>query len=380
MRHQSQVELIQRILDLVARDEKDMRPHESTRAVTAYFDPARFEREHRAIFRRLPLIVARSEELQGPGTFMTHDALGLPLLLTRGEGGALSALLNVCRHRGTRIVDQPCGRREKFVCPYHAWTYGSDGALLRMTDAEGFAGIRPEERSLRRLPVAERHGFVWLLPEAGRSLDVAAWLGPVLDDDFDALGLARHVRYRPMRFHKKMNWKLTFDIFLEAYHLRYVHARSIYPVFFDNLGLFDRYRPHMRNLFPKRSIRGLAGTDPSGWALREHANVLYTIFPNSFMLVQPDHASFFSVYPDGPEASVIESYTLLPELPASEKAERHWQKNIDILVSAIEEDFSMGESIQRGMRSGANESFVFGRYEQSLAWFHEETDAALGEG
>ncbi|MBI3180098.1 MAG: hypothetical protein HYZ27_10580 [Deltaproteobacteria bacterium] len=105
---------------------------------------------------------------------------------------------------------------------------------------------------------------------------------------------------------------------------------------------------------------------------------MYTIFPNSLLLVQPDHMSFFTVNPLAPEETAIHGYTLLRELPKTARAEAYWEKNIAILHAAIEEDLERGGSIQSGLASGANEHFTFGRYEQSLTWFHDTIAAEIG--
>ncbi len=379
MDHATQVRLIHNVLGLIHAGRTDMVEREFRQPVEAYVSAPRLQREMDRLYRRQPLILGRSEQIANPGDFFTHDHYGLPLLVTRSDDGRLHVLLNVCRHRGTRVVNAGHGCRKVFVCPYHAWNYDCAGRLIRVSDEEGFPGLDRSRHGLVPLPAVERHGFIWsvLSPEA--ELDggaLAAWLG-TLDRDFESFDLAGHFLHRPVSLRFRMNWKLAFDIFLEAYHLRYVHSRSIYPMFYDNLGVFERFAPHMRNLFPKRSIESLRGSAPSGWDLRSHSNILYTLFPNTLMLVQPDHFSMFHVFPEGTAACRMQAYSLLPEPPKSEKATSHWQKNLEILMHATLEDFAMGESIQQGLDSGANQYFTFGRYEQSLAWFHESIAAAL---
>jgi phenylpropionate dioxygenase-like ring-hydroxylating dioxygenase large terminal subunit len=317
--------------------------------------------------------VAHASQLAEPGDFVT-SAGSAPLLIVRDEERRLRGYLNVCRHRGTQLVDAPCGHKKAFVCPYHAWTYALDGSLTRISHEEGFAGIDKAERGLRQIALAERFGFVWALPASDVSVD--DYLGANLCDDFEALGLSHHVPYAPVTFDKQLNWKLGIDIFLEGYHVHYAHRRTIAPMFFDNVNLFDRFAPHIRVVLPKKSITGLRELQHEAWELRPHANVLYMIFPNSLILVQPDHASLFQIYPRGLDRCVIEACTLLPEAPTSDKAKRYWQANIDVLHGAIAEDFALGESIQRGLHSGANQDVLFGRYEQSLAWYHEEIERA----
>ena len=132
----------------------------------------------------------------------------------------------------------------------------------------------------------------------------------------------------------------------------------------------------MRNLFPKRTIRQLATVDRSQWDLRQHSNILYYLFPNTLILVQPDHFSVFHIYPRGVSTSEIVFYTLVPEPVASEKAAGYWQKNIDILVAAVQEDMRMGESIQRGVAAAGR--YHYGRFEQSLDQLQKAIDSRLG--
>ncbi len=290
--------------------------------------------------------------------------------------GEVTCFLNVCRHRGTRLVREEQGqRRQAFVCPYHGWTYDSTGRLRAVPDDVGFPSRPAESVGLARVPVKERLGFLWVTLEPGGP-DVDTFLAPVMAD-MAGFGLEKHVAYNPHRLEKKLNWKLAIEIFLEAYHLKYAHRQSIYPIFFNNVGLVDRMAPHIRCVFPKRTIQELEGTPEAGWELRKHANVLFQLFPNVLILVQPDHVSVSTVHPMGTDLTEYRTFWLLPQRPETEKATRYWQKNIDILVGAVQEDMGMGESIQAGLRSGANESVRLARYEQGLRYFRDDLDAYL---
>ncbi len=377
MEHRTQVELIQRVHDLLDNKTTHMVDETFERAVEAYIDPARLKRETETVFRYYPIMAAHSSQLADPGDFVTLNALNVPIIVIRSKSGALNAFINVCRHRGTKLVWEECGVQKKaLVCPYHGWTYDQDGQLIHITDADGFPDVNKADFGLVRLPVEEKSGFVWVIPSPDRSIDMASFLG-TLGHDFDSYKLASHLIYKPYTLRKALNWKLVIDIFLETYHIKYAHTKTIYHLFFNNVGIFDQFYPHMRNLFPKRSIQTLPGTDTANWVLREHANILYYLFPNMLILVQPDHVSYFRVFPNSPEHSTIEAWTLVPEEPITDKARTYWDKNIAMLVSATEEDYVIGELIQQGMKSGANAALKFGRYEQSLMYFHQTVDDAL---
>lgn len=371
MRPEEQRSLVRRVLAHLDARTTDTAAEPSRRAVSAYTDPAVFAREQ-ALFRAGPIAVAHASQLAEPGAFVTHDASGAPLLVVRGDDGELRAFLNVCRHRGTRLTEAPCGQAKAFVCPYHAWSYGKDGALLGMPHERGFAGVAREERSLARVAVSVAAGLVFVHTD-----DAAGWLGP-LAEDLAGFGSATSHVYAPRVVERALNWKLAIDVFLEAYHLRPTHQTSIYKMFFDNVGLVDPVGPHLRNLFPKRTIRELAGVPEERWELRRHANVLFHVFPNTLILVEPDHIGVLHLWPLGIDRTRLTSYTLVPEPVASDKARAYWDANNAILYHAIDEDFAMGESIQRGLSSGANTDLVFGAFEHALAHFHAQVDARLG--
>jgi phenylpropionate dioxygenase-like ring-hydroxylating dioxygenase large terminal subunit len=379
MDRSTEIALIERVLAHVEAKTTDTAEAPTQTAARNYADEARHEREVARLFRSVPLAIAHSTALARPGDFLSHDATGVPLLVVRGDDGTVSAFMNVCRHRGTRVEHAPCGNARAFVCPYHAWSYARDGRLIGRPHERGFPGIDRESRGLVRVRAGEAAGLVFVSPEkvdADVTIDVRAWLGTLVDD-LDGFGIGSSHVYDPRTYTREVNWKLAIDIFLETYHLKTAHRDSIYAMFFDNIGLVEPMGPHLRNVFPKRSIVEMARGEKSAWSLRHHANILFHLFPNTLVLVQPDHAAVLHIWPQGPTRTMLTTYTLVPEPPQTDKARAYWDANNRILYGATDEDFALGESIQRGVESGANETFVFAAYEHALAHFHREIDTRV---
>lgn len=380
MERHVELALIERIIAYADNKTTDMAEQGGQLPVSRYSDPGRFEVECETIFGRLPRAVGHGSQIPDTGDFITVEAGHQPLLIVRREDGGLNAFINVCRHRGARLEWQACGKgRAKFTCRYHGWVYDADGRLKGIPGAEGFPELNRDLHGLKALAVEERHGFIWVQPQFGTELDLDDYLGDI-DADLAGWSLGGHVHYAPRSFSKRINWKLVIDTFLEGYHVRTAHAGTIAPMFLNNTGVSDRFGLHQRIVFPKHTLLGLKGTPPDQWSLRQHANILYVLFPNTMILVQPDHMGVFHGYPDGIDGVIVKAYSLLPEAPATDKARNYWQKNIDILFGALAEDFEMAESVQAGVRSGANEHVTFGRFEQGLGWFHDNVERLITAG
>jgi len=377
MNRDCEIALCGRVLDHIAAGTTDMAETTYRQPAEHYTSPDRLARELDRVFGRLPLAVAHLSELAAPGHFITRRIGDTPILLTRDRSGALRAFLNVCRHRGTQLVAEPRGRANGFACPYHAWSYGLDGALLAVPHAVGFPGLETGVTAgLVPLPAAEAAGFAWISLDRDASVDPVAWLGP-LAAELDGLAIpAQHV-HDPRSIELAQNWKLAADGALETYHLRSTHRTTIYPLFHDNLGLVDLVGPHIRTVFPKRSIAELAGRPADEWQLRPHANILYFLFPSTILLVEPDHSMVLHTYPVGTDRCRFDAYALVPEPPKSDKALAYWAANLAVFYGAVAEDFARGDSIQASLRAGANRELLFGRFEHALAAFHRTLDAEL---
>ena len=136
-----------------------MRPMDEVQEHTS---PSQHEADLRDLLRRSPVIVGRASEVPEPGRFFTHDETGVALLITREETGRVRALLNVCSHRGTRLVYDTTGSATTFACRYHGWTCDLHGRLGR----PGRVGLPPAleqfmgERALGEFPCETRHGYL----------------------------------------------------------------------------------------------------------------------------------------------------------------------------------------------------------------------------
>ena len=378
MQRATEIELAEELLGLQAENSAYLVDEVADSPVDAYFDAGRFRRERDRIFRRTPQPVVHSSELPEPGSFLRRDFAGLPVLFTRDADGKAHAFLNVCRHRGTRLVDDDRGCRHRFSCPYHAWTFSNRGELIGVPhEAQGFPDLDRSAAGLKRLGSAERHGFVWAWASGDDAPDVDAFLEGIEDDfgDFDASDSRVVHTDEEVR---ELNWKILVEGGIEAYHFRVAHRDTIAPYFFDNLSTYRTFGPHMRSVLAKRSLTELKEQPVEAWRLRDHAQLLYSIFPTNLFLVQADHIAWIQIEPLSATSTRIRLSTLAPQDRLDSDADlEHWAKNHAITTTTLGEDFDIGESIQAGLESGANERLRFGRFEGALAEFNQIVEDRL---
>lgn len=378
MDRDTEIALIDEVLGLRAASTPFVEDDMTTSDVNRYTDPKRYEAEMTALFHTLPLLAAHGSEMPGDGDYLTRTIAGRPVLLCRGREGTVRAFLNVCRHRGARLVAGDSGCRHRFTCPYHAWTYDNSGRLIAAPHFEaGFAGLDKADIALTELPCEERFGCIWIIADPKASPDFDGHLDP-LAADFDWVGLDGLVAFDTTVQDWDANWKILTEGGLESYHFRVAHARTIAGLFHDTLSTYSMLGPHFRSVLPRQTIDTLAGTPREKWHIRDHANILYTLLPNANFLVQADHVVMICSWPVAVNKSRTRITTLRPAGELDDKSRTYWEKNHALSLKTLTEDFEIGAAIHDGLASGANNHFTFGRFEGALARFNEEVESRLG--
>lgn len=347
----------------------------STVPAAAYTDPDRFAMERSRLFERLPMPIAPSALLPEPNMAVAHDGFGIPLLLTRDKQGEAHVFWNVCRHRGTRLIEAGEPRKcPRIVCPYHAWTYAADGRLAAIPRPDTFPDLDKEGHHLRSLPSRESGGLIWFAREETADFHDAEALAP----EFDAFGLAGHHLYRRRVHDVAANWKLIMDAFLESYHVQRLHADTIARFFTDGVTVGDAIGLHQRSAVGRTDY--LARIDHEDWAaLRAVITFAYQLFPATVMIMSPDYVNVMVLMPQAVDRTLVEDFMLIPEPPRTPDEIDHWERSWSLLDEGVfgNEDYRAAALQQAGLGSGSLAELTIGTLETGIRHFHELVERAI---
>lgn len=340
-----------------------------------YYDPEWFELERKAVFLRGWVNVGHVCELPEIGSFVRRDLeyARASLLLVRAKDGKIRALHNACTHRGTRLVHDECGKKSTFTCPYHMWTYGTDGALLSAPDFERFYTTK-EDCALKTVSVDVCGGLIFVCFDQRQSL--REFLGPMAQK-LEQLAVAQATTFHEYTYEIDANWKLTYDNFQENYHLRFIHPRTAgtggfgesnpfgYPASFS---LYGRHRTQTIWMNPEPQLpptmlqafgRAMPRLAADGLLDLPHAQEYFALFPNFFLLCNPANHFLHTVYPISAVKSrgVIRLYWKGEDETASVRFAREYAMATTRDIHS--EDCDVIQAGQLGLSSGALEHIHF---------------------
>lgn len=331
----------------------------STLPPECYNSPAWFHREMSNVFFNAWTLVGRVDEITEPGEYLATDTeWGGPVAACRGEDGKVHAFANVCCHRGAKVLQGSSGRGSEvgLVCPYHAWTYGYDGALKFAPGMKKSKGFKSTDVRLTPLPVSIFHGFVFVSVQLENTPSLESLMGDLpehLPEWFSENGSAQDMVCAGRReYDVNCNWKFLMENTCETYHTSIVHADSLGPMRAKPIGVHQGdwdavVVPSRRSIVPLPSD---AISDP----LPSFANrtAFVNMFPSLQINVTWDCLWWMRLHPTSPTSTHIQmgfcfpkSTVSLPSFPKSfEIYKRRWH-------IAVTEDNAISLNQARGVRS-----------------------------
>jgi carnitine monooxygenase subunit len=328
-----------------------------------YTDPEAFEVETARVIRPSWQIVCHVSDLAKPGDYHTLDYAGESVIAIRGTDGALRAFTNVCRHRAMRLVEGPMGCAKKLVCPYHAWTYETDGRLRGVPMRREYPGLDTTAHGLAPVGIDIWRGFVFVRLEDNGGPSVAGMMAPyeaeIAPYRFEDMRTISPVRLRE----RPVNWKNVGDNYSDGLHIPVAHpgltrlfGRS-YAIeaqpWVDKMSGYLTDRPGNRwEDFYRKHL-------PHAPHLPEESQKLwlyYKLWPNQAFDIYADQIDFMQWLPTGPTSCVLRemAFALLDDRREM-KLVRYANWRINRMVNA--EDTWLITRIQQGM---ASKSYTIG--------------------
>ena len=324
-----------------------------------YYSPEIYELEKERVFFRSWFCIGREEQIPNAGDFLTEEVAGESLIATRTREGELRVFYNVCSHRGTKICERRSGHvNRQFVCPYHAWSYGLDGRLLKMPNVRNADSIDREKYGLKSVSVDSWEGFIFVnLAENPRPLLEQLKLeaeGPLLYERYRVgeLRLGHRVVYEVAA-----NWKLIHDNYNECLHCPQVHPGlvKVVPIYRtgqvqddersdDGVTLgegMNTFTESGRTALPE--LPGLSEID-------RRTYYGYGIFPNVLMNLLSTGVMSYTLYPRAADhTTIVSEYLYRPEVIAADGFD--CSDMVKFLDQVSVEDWTVCEKVQQGIRS-----------------------------
>ena len=356
--------------------------------IEPYISQEYFELEKEHVFRKVWLNVGRIEQIPNPGDYFVKD---LPMCQTsivvvRGKQGQVHAFHNMCAHRGNKVVWDKGGSCQNFTCKFHGWSYGLDGKLKFVPDEESFFDLKKDQLGLTPVAVDSWEGFIFVNVDPNPTETLQEYLGEFAESLSGYPFAETASQYYSWQTEIKCNWKVIKDAFQEAYHIAFMHKRTLIDSFASSSNpfghpldfrLFERHcqlsafgnpehKPSpvetlayrfgsllIRNDYDVDSMpRGVNPTRDPRWALD-----LNIFFPNFFVDVGQGTFFTYNFWPLAVDKTLWEVRTYYPKVQnAAQRFSQEYSKVIfrDILM----EDGSTVEQTQEMLTSGAKKEFV----------------------
>lgn len=321
--------------------------------------------EKARIFRPSWQVVCHESDLPKPGDWHTLDYIGESVIVARGRGGQLNAFTNVCRHRGSRLLDGASGCARKFVCPYHAWTYELDGRLTGVPDIASYPTLDKGKAGLAPVEIEVWRGFVFVRLEDDGGPTVAQMMAPyeamVAPYRFEELTALGRVTMRP----RAVNWKNVGDNYSDGLHINVAHP-GLTRLFGKSYGV--EAEPHVDRMWGD-----LVDSPSVNWSERMYQRILppvphlpgdaqrrwlyFKLWPNVAFDIYPDQVDFMQWLPTGPDTCLIREISyVLPDAPdyiwsREMRAARYLNWRVNRQVNA--EDTVLITRVQEGMGSAS---------------------------
>jgi choline monooxygenase len=330
-----------------------------------YFDPGIYALECQKVFGDTWQYAGRAEQVREPGSFLTVEIAGEPILVVRDEQGELRAFHNVCRHRAAQVINEPCGKLTKLRCRYHGWTYDLKGRLRGTPEFDGTEDFCKDSQGLVPMAIDTCGPFVFVHQGKPRQA-LAEFLAP-FPERTRGMGLETLRFAGRSEYDIECNWKVYVDNYQDGGY----HVNTVHPGLAGALD-YAHYRTETHGQTSVQISPIKASDDPTVSRVRAGTHAYYWwLFPNLMINLYQGVMDTNWVLPLGPDRCRVRFDFYFADLDGEEAR----QFNADSMAVAHQvqvEDIGVCEEVQRGLKS---RSYSTGRFsvkrEAGGYYFHQ---------
>ncbi len=403
MQHAMQIQILKDLIRSVDEKQTCDAGRVVVNPVASYTSEALAKQEWDTFFANHPQMIGLSGELPTPGSYITINDFGIPLLATRDADGKFHVFVNACRHRGAHVAAEARGEQARFTCPFHGWTYRNDGKLMGVRAPEQFGAVDKACLNLVELPAVEKYGLLFAHPKIDGTLDVDALLGD-LAPELETWQFDKAIYHGETVLDMPVNWKIANDTFGEVYHFSTLHKDTLANLLHGDVATYKEFGRNHRICLASKYLDTMRHQPEENWSVTDGAVVAYYLFPNVQVVVLNRMIALARIYPDpkkvGQSITRVSHYAIphiaahvvdsgeiqklsgenLYQIDTTSRIEFNYEASAELFISTVEhEDYYMGTRSQAAANSGLVEHFLFGRNEPALHHFHNNYRAALGQ-
>jgi Rieske 2Fe-2S family protein len=289
-----------------------------------FVSPEIFAEEQKRIFSNEWLLVGHQSQIPNAGDYIVLKVNGESFFVIRDKSDKIHGFFNVCRHRGSRLIEDDDGNCATIQCPYHAWTYGLDGRLIGAPHMDEVAGFEKYDYPLHPVNLGVWDGFIFVNlnePDASLRSEAAArqrsgdfislerWFAP-LKGKFSHWNMSILQPAKRIEYDVRANWKLMFENYSECYHCPGVHPQLQKVSPYDSAENDLREGPFLGGFMkinPGKSltVSGNACAAFVGKIENLQQVFYYTIFPNMLLSLHPEYVMVHQLWPQSPDRTLI---------------------------------------------------------------------------
>jgi choline monooxygenase len=312
-----------------------------------YRDPRLEKLERVGVFSATWQAVGRVDQVSEKGHFFTADVAGEPVVVVRGEDDLLRAFYNVCRHHAAAVVTETQGCAKQFRCPYHGWTYSTDGALKGVVEFDGVCNFDRSKNGLVPIRVDTWENFVFVNLD-GRAVPLRTFLGTVTNL-VSPLDLSNKLHFFDRRVYTlNCNWKVYVDNYLDGgYHVPHAHKGLSSVIEYTQYTIENFERACLQS----SPLSSDANSAPSVAATRQGRAFYLWIYPNFMINAYAGVMDTNLVLPLAVDRCAVIFDYYFSDISAS--AEALNRQSIAVSEKVQDQDMAICEAVQRGLHSRA---------------------------